>query len=110
MSNEQTVILTPRQARGITALEYERQEIARKANEQLNEIAEAIQEQGKMLSLVHEMPRGKDIMYRFDGVMLDGKVRIKMIVVEPEEEVETEIGVEVEEKEEAEENSGQETK
>lgn len=100
MSSEQTVILTPGQARGITALEYERQETARKANEELNTIAAAIQEQGKMLSLVHGMPRGKDVTYRFDGVMLDEEVRIKMTVVEPEEKVveaEAEAEIEIEE-------------
>ena len=94
-SQDQSVVLTPGQARGITALEYERQETAKRANAELNIIAAAIQEQGKMLSLVHGMPRGEGVTYRFDGVMLDEEVRIKMTVIEPEEEVEAE---EVEEK------------
>ena len=97
MDNEQTIILTSGQARGVTALEFERQELARKANEQLAEIAEAIQEQGRMLSLVHGMPRGEGVTYRFDGVVLDEVVRIKMTVVEPEEEPKKEIEKKIEE-------------
>jgi len=74
----QSVILTPKQARAVTALQFERQEIARQANEQIAEIMEAFQEQGRMLSLVHQLPRDEGVTYRFDSVDVDGEPRVKM--------------------------------
>jgi len=81
----QSVILTPKQARAVTALQFERQEIARQANEQIAEIMEAFQEQGRMLSLVHQLPRDEGITYRFDSVDVDGedKPRVKLTAVPP---------------------------
>jgi len=81
----QSVILTPKQARAIIALQFERQEIARQANEQIAEIMEAFQEQGRMLSLVHQLPRDEGITYRFDSVDVDGedKPRVKLTAVPP---------------------------
>jgi len=78
---EESVILTPKQARAVTALQFEREEIARHANEQIGQIVEAFQEQGRMLSLVHQLPRGEDVRYRFDSIDVDGESRVKLTAV-----------------------------
>lgn len=74
----QSVILTPGQARAVTALQFERQEIARQANEQIGEIMEAFQEQGRLLAMVHQLPRDEGVTYRFDSIDVDGESRVKM--------------------------------
>lgn len=81
----QSVTLTPKQARAIVALQFEREEIARHANEQIGEIMEAFQEQGAMLALVHGMPRGDGWTYIFESTMVDGTPRIKM-TAKPQDE------------------------
>jgi hypothetical protein len=83
-AQEESVILTPKQARAVIALQFEREEIARQANEQIAEIVEAAQEQGRMLALVHQLPRGEGITYRFEPVAVEGeeRPRVKLIVVE----------------------------
>jgi len=81
----QSVILTPKQARAIIALQFERQEIARRANEQIEEIMAAFQEQGRILAMVHQLPHGEGMKYRFDSVDVDGedKPRVKLTAVPP---------------------------
>ena len=75
---EESTILTPKQARAIAALQFEREEIVRQANEQIGQIMAAFQEQGRMLALVHQLPRGEDVTYRFDSVDVDGEMRVKL--------------------------------
>lgn len=78
-----SVILTPGQARAIVALEFERQEIARGANEQIGQIVAAFQEQGRLLAMVHQLPRGEKIKYRFDTVEMEGEPRLKLTALPP---------------------------
>jgi hypothetical protein len=87
---EESVILTPKQARAVIALQYEREEIARQANEQIAEIVEATQEQGRLLALVHQLPRSEGVTYRFEPVAVEGeeRPRVKMTAVSPEPEPE----------------------
>jgi hypothetical protein len=89
-AQEESVILTPKQARAVIALQFEREEIARQANEQIAEIVEAAQEQGRMLALVHQLPRGEGITYRFEPVAVEGeeRPRVKLIAVPPATEPE----------------------
>jgi len=88
MTVEQSVIITPGQARALIALQFEREEIVRRINKQMEEIAEAVQEQGHMLSLLYQLPIGKNITYRFDSVTVDDEMRIRLTAVEaPAEEV-----------------------
>jgi len=99
----QSVILTPGQARAVTALQFERQEIARQANEQIGQIMAAFQEQGRMLALVHQLPRGEDVTYRFDSVDVDGEMRVKLTAMPPTlepPEPETQTGADEEQTEE----------
>ena len=84
MASEESTIITPAQARAVLALEYERAEILRRANEQLSEIHAALQEQGRMLAGVHGLAR--DAQYRFESVDLAGERRIKLIAVPPVKE------------------------
>jgi hypothetical protein len=77
-AQEQSVILTPKQARAVLALQFEREEIARRANEQINEIMEAFQDQGAMLAVIHQLPRGEDWVYAFESVTDEGQPRIKL--------------------------------
>jgi hypothetical protein len=88
-AQDQSVIITPKQARAVLALQFERQEIERRANEQIAEIMGAFQEQGRMLALMHQLPRDEGITYRFESVDVDGAPRVKLIAVpapEPEAE------------------------
>jgi hypothetical protein len=82
---EESVILTPKQARAVIALQYEREEIARQANAQIAEIVEATQEQGRLLALVHQLPRSEGVTYRFEPVAVEGeeRPRVKMTAVPP---------------------------
>ena len=61
---EQSAILTLAQARAGVALEHERNEIVQAANEQLKQIADAFQEQGRILASVHGLPG--EARYRFE--------------------------------------------
>jgi hypothetical protein len=88
-TQEQSVIITPGQARAVSALQFERNEIVRQANEQIAQINEAFQEQGRILALVHELPRGDDWQYRFEDVDVDGQLRVKLSSLPKEQEPET---------------------
>jgi len=85
---EQSVIITPGQARAVTALWFERSEIVRQVNEQIGQIMGALQEQGKMLAMLHELPRGDDWQYQFQHVEVDGEMRVKLTVLPKEQEPE----------------------
>ena len=89
-TQEHSVIITPRQARAVSALQFERNEIVRQANEQIAQINEAFQEQGRILALVHELPRGDDWQYRFEDVDVDGQLRVKLTAMPREQEPEPE--------------------
>jgi hypothetical protein len=82
---QESVILTPGQARAAIALQFEREEIIRRTNEQIAEIVEAFQEQGRMLALIHQLPRGEGWSYRFDSIDVDGEPRVKLTAVAPPE-------------------------
>lgn len=83
---KESVILTPKQARAVNALQFERSEIVRQANEQIGQIMEAFQEQGRLLAMVHQLPGGEGITYRFDTVDVDGEMRVKLTAELPEPE------------------------
>lgn len=94
-AQEESLLLTPKQARAITALYIEREEIRRQANEQIGEIMEAFQEQGRMLALVHQLPRGNGVTYAFEDVDVDGQRRIRLTAVPAPEEEESDGKVEL---------------
>jgi len=83
---EQSVVLTPKQARAVIALQFEREEIVRQANEQIAEIMEAFQEQGRMLAMLHELPHGEGWTYQFQSVEHEDKPRIKLTANPPTSE------------------------
>lgn len=87
-AKEQSVIVTPKQGRAVEALQFERDEILKRVNKQLAEIGEAWQEQGRMLALVHQLPTGNGITYRFDSADVDGQPRVKLTVIPKPEEPE----------------------
>ena len=82
---DQSVVITPGQARAVIALQFERDELVRRTNKEVGEIMRAFQEQGRMLAMVHQLPSGEGWLYRFDSVDVDGedKPRVKLTAVPP---------------------------
>jgi len=86
--DQQSVIITPAQARAVIALQFERGEIVQRVNKQMAEIAEAVQEQGRMLARIHQLLAREGVTYRFDSADVDGESRVRLTAVPKPEEPE----------------------